>query len=202
MKLKVKDANLRVIVGRHAVLCAWPIRNGYLFAGEKEVGVFQRHEFGVFLETLDVALGAVLREQAQVTKGRTLAEIKLGHYTFLVSVPFDWDAGHYLVTIHDTDHNVLFSCHRDTVTVSELYAKANQLRDAQGGNLRYCTVCGHIFHAHTADSDLSRCPYCDTHDAQLRRVATVTDVIAEYAARETAPPVAPLAPVPAVTGGV
>lgn len=135
MKLKVKDAHLRVIVGRNDVICAWPIRAGYLFVSEREVGVFQRHEFGVFLEALDAALGEVLREQDQVTRGKTLAEIQLGRFTFLVSVPFDWDAGHYLVTIHDDDHNVLFSFHRNTVTFSELYAKAQELCDAQNDNL-------------------------------------------------------------------
>ena len=134
MKLKVKDANLRVIVGRHDVICAWSLRDGYIYASEQEVGVFERPEFGAFLAALDVALGEVLREQGQVIKGKTLAEIRLGHYTFLVSVPFDWDAGHYLVTIHDDDHNVLFSCHRDTVTFSELYAKAQELCAAQNDN--------------------------------------------------------------------
>jgi hypothetical protein len=134
MKFKVKDAHLRVIIGRNDVICAWQIRDGYLFASEKEVGVFQRTEFGAFLETLDVALGEVLREQAQVIKGQTLATIKLGHFTFLVSVPFDWEAGHYLVTIHDGDHNVLFSFHRDTVMFSELYTKVNDLSEALRDN--------------------------------------------------------------------
>ena len=133
MKFKVDEAMLRVIVGRDDVLCAWSNPDGYLYAAEKHVALFKRNhehdETGEFLTAMTDALGEVLRDQEQTLKGKTLAEIRCGDFTFVVAVPFIWDLGHYQVTVFCTEReDSLFTYHCDEVAMQDITARANKLR--------------------------------------------------------------------------